>query len=147
MAPEVLRPTSEIVIATSQRSPSPTKSNHLLPSSRSTIQRAAVQMSQSFLEKLGEWEHSTTKCTSAECSITISHNTGRYLHRGKHSTRGPIFGGCNPPPEVWAALDRKKAGRGEVADDRIIDGFRAAHVFQGHGLLNQAGSKPRQWRY
>ena len=102
---------------------------------------------QSFLDNLEEWEHSPTKCASPECPIKFEHKMGRYLHCGKRNQREPAFGSCNPPPEVWAALDRKRAGKGEATDDQLIDGFRKAHVFQGHGFLRQGRASQRQWRY
>ena len=106
-----------------------------------------MSTSQSFLGNLEEWEHSPTNCTSPECPIELEHKMGRYLHRGKRNHREPAFGSCNPPPEVWAALDRKRAGNGKATDDQLIDGFRKAHVFQRHGFLRQGRPSQRQWRY
>ena len=105
-----------------------------------------MSISQSFLDHLEEWEHSQTKCTCPGCPIQFEHKMGRYLHCGKRNSREPAFGSCNPPPEVWAALDRKRAGNGKATDDQLIGGFRTAHVFQGHGFLRQGRPSQRQWR-
>ena len=105
-----------------------------------------MSASQSFLDNLEEWEHSSTKCTFPECPIKFEHKMGRYLHRCMRNHREPAFGSCNPPPEIWAALDRKRAGDGKATEDQLIDGFRKAHVFQGHGFLRQGRPSQRQWR-
>ena len=115
----------------------------------STLQTIMSTSKQDFLKKLDEWEHSTTRCTSQKCPIKIEHKSGRYLHCGKRNQREPAFGSCNPPPEVWAAFDRNRAGNGEATDDQVIGGFREAHVYQGHGFLRHTkpGLRPslRQW--
>ena len=106
-----------------------------------------MSTSQIFLGNLEEWEYSPINCTSPDCPIKSEHKMGRYLHRGKRNHRELAFDSCNPPPVVWAALDRKRAGNGDATDDKLIDVFRKTHVFQGHGFLRQGRPSQRQWRY
>jgi len=104
-------------------------------------------MTQEFLDKLDAWEHSRTPCESPACPIKPAHSQGRYLHNGKRNRRSPVFGSCNPPPEVWAAYDRKRAGNGTTEDLQLVDGFREYHVFQSHGSFGTGRPGRCQWRY
>lgn len=97
---------------------------------------------QNFFRKLEIWESTTKVCKSKTCPITTPHTEGRYHHNGQRSIRNPTFGSCNPPPQVWAAYHRIKAGNFTTCDKQLVDQFRTHHVFQSHG--NFAASKGRK---
>jgi len=99
---------------------------------------------QDFFRKLEAWECSTRSCKSETCPITQPHNEGRYLHKGHRSSRNPTFGSCNPPPEVWAAYHRVKAGNFTSDDKQLVKGFTEHHVFQSHGKFAHSMGR-RRW--
>lgn len=103
-------------------------------------------MTQTFFDKLEAWEHSVTPCDSPACPVKLAHSQGRYLHNGKHNRHGPVFGSCNPPPDVWQAYDRTRAGNGTAEDMQLVESFREYHVFQGHARFGNGRPGRCQWR-
>ncbi|KAL2044444.1 hypothetical protein N7G274_003149 [Stereocaulon virgatum] len=104
-------------------------------------------MTQGFLDAVTQWENSAGLCMSPNCPIRKRHNPGRYLHKGKRNHRDPAFGSCDPPPEIWAALDRSRAGKGNAIDVRLVDNFRRAHVLRSHGIFGPSRVVGHQWQF
>lgn len=92
--------------------------------------------------------HSSLPCNSADCPIKHPHKRGRYLHEGKFARQQPwpnsneggpwngTWGSNNPPPEIWLAYFRQRAGLATSEDVAVIHNFVARHMFidlTGHG--------------
>lgn len=85
--------------------------------------------------------HAPVPCTSPLCPIKHPHFRGRYLHQGKFADQQPwpnsneggswnkIWGSNNPPPEIWLAYFRYRAGIGSKENDTLIEDFTASHMF------------------
>ncbi len=70
-------------------------------------------------------------CTSGFCPIKPLHNVGIYYHRGQPPPSNhahSLFGYSNPPPEIWAALDRFRNGPATAADLRLMADFVECHA-------------------
>lgn len=85
--------------------------------------------------------HAALPCTSPLCPIKHPHLRGRYLHQGEFADQQPwpnsneggswnkIWGSNNPPPEIWLAYFRYRAGIGSMENDMLVEDFTVSHMF------------------
>lgn len=72
-----------------------------------------------------------TPCIARVCPIKKLHNVGLYLHKGQpppSTNANSVFGLSNPPPEIWAALDRFRNGPATAEDLMLMASFVECHL-------------------
>lgn len=70
-------------------------------------------------------------CSTPSCPVGGLHFKGMYIHGYQLNPRfDSEFGYSNPPPEIWAALDRQRSGD-DRAEDRIALGAFCLYHYSG----------------
>ena len=88
------------------------------------------------------------QCVSADCPLggrSFPHNEGLYLHENKmaeSTSRHPVWGWSNPPPEIRAAYLREKERERVLGNDRIFPqdvryaDFCRSQSFEDHMIVH-----------